>query len=69
MNNSKTFTPTVTYFLPGHNQESDRRTSTEITKQLQWDFEDIFNGVGYFDGMFPLQLKQDSKPHHSPLRH
>ena len=31
----------VKYFLPGISQESDRRASTDITKQLQKNFEDV----------------------------
>ena len=31
----------IKYFLPGPSEESDRRASAEITKQLQRDFEDI----------------------------
>ena len=49
-------------FFPGPSQESDRRASAEIKKQLQRDFEDNFNGKGCFDGMF-LWLNPDSKPY------
>ena len=59
----------VKYLLPGPCPESDRRASAEIPKQLQWDFEDVSNGIGCFDGMFSLQLKPDSKPYQAPLRH
>ena len=52
----------IVYFLPGPSQESDRRANAGITKQLQKDFEYMFNGIGYFDGMVSLQLKPHSKP-------
>ena len=73
-NNSNAFIPTVynndiEYFLLGPSSENDRRASTEITKQLQRDFEDIFSGIGCFDGMCSLQIKPDSKPYQAPQRH
>ena len=27
------------------------------------DFDDVFNGIGYFEGIFSLQFKPDSKPY------
>ena len=30
-------------------------------QQLQKEFKDVFNGIGYYDGMFSLQLKPSSK--------
>ena len=29
----------------------------------------MFNGIGSFEGTFSLQLKPDSKPYQTPLRH
>ena len=60
---------TINYFLPGPNQDNDKRLSAEITQQLQRDFKAVFNGVGCFDGTFSLQLKPGSKPHQVPPRH
>ena len=45
------------------------RASAEITKQLQKDFENVFSGIGYFDGIFSLQVKPDNKPSEAALRH
>ena len=59
----------IKYFLPGPSQESDRKTNTEITKQIPQDFEDHFNGIGCFDGTFSLQLEPDNKPYQAPTRH
>ena len=53
----------IGYFLPGPNCDSDKRMNAEITQQLQKDFEDVFNGIGCFDGTFSLQLKPGSKPY------
>ena len=59
---------TINYFLPGPNQDNDKRPSAEITQQLQRDIKDVFTGIGCFDGMFSLQVKPDSKPYQEPLR-
>ena len=40
---------TMNYFHPGPNQDNDKTVSAEITQQLQRDFKDVFNGIGYFD--------------------
>ena len=56
----------INYFLPGPNQDNDKRASAEITLQLQRDFKDIFTGIGCFDGTFSLQVKTDSKPYQAP---
>ena len=59
---------TINYFLPGPEQDNNKRVSAEITHQLQRYFREVFNGIGCFDGMFLLQLKPGSKPHEVPLR-
>ena len=32
-------------------------------------FVNVFNGIGYFEGTFSLQLKPESKPYQVPHRH
>ena len=59
---------TVNYFLPGPNQDNDKRVSAAIIQQLQRDFKDVFTGIGCFDGLFALQVKPDSKPYLASLR-
>ena len=59
---------TINYFLSEQSYYSNRKRSTEITQQLHKDFEDVFNGIGCFDGTFSLQLKSDSRPYQAPLR-
>ena len=49
--------------------EIDRKANIKITKQLQKEFEDVFNSIGCFDGMFSLQVKPESKPYQVPHRH
>ena len=57
------------YFLPGPSKVSDKKASTEITKQLKKEYEDVFTGIGCFDWMFSLQVKLDSKPYQALPRH
>ena len=47
----------------------DKRKSTELTQQLHKEFDNVFNGIGCFDGTFSLQLKPDSRPYQAPPRH
>ena len=56
----------IEYFLPGPSKESDNKANTEITKQLQKEFQAVFTGIGCFDGTFSLQVKLDSKPYQVP---
>ena len=49
------------YFLPGSNKENDKRTRTNISKQIQKEFEEVFMGIVCFEGTFPLQVKPHSK--------
>ena len=51
---------TISYFLPGPNQENDKQVSLEITQQIQKEFKEVFNGMSCFNGMFSLQLKPGS---------
>ena len=32
-------------------------------------FDHVFNGIGCFESIFPLQLKPDSRPYQAPPRH
>ena len=34
---------TISYFLPGTNQDNDKTISVEITQQVQRELKDIFN--------------------------
>ena len=58
----------IKYFLPGPNSDVDKKASDEITQLLQINFKDVFNGIRCFDGTYPLQVKQDSKPYWVPQR-
>ena len=57
------------YFLSCTSIETDRRKSAKLTHQIHMEFDNVFNGIGYFEGTFSLQLKPDSRPYQSPLRH
>ena len=56
----------IEYSLPGPNKENDKRVSTNITKQIQKELEEVFKGIGCFEGTFSLQVKLDSKPYQVP---
>ena len=60
---------TTEYFLSGLTYESNKKKSAESTQQIHKDFDDVFNGIGCFEGTLSLQLKPDSKPYQAPLRH
>ena len=40
-----------------------------MTQSIHTRFDDIFNGIGCFEGTFSLQLKADSKRYQAPPRH
>ena len=48
--------------------EVDKRKSIELTQKIHNMFDNVFNGIGCFEGTFSLQLKPDSKPYQAPLR-
>ena len=48
----------INYFVPCHNQYTDKGVSTVITQQLQRDFKDVFTRDGCFDGHFHYRLNQ-----------
>ena len=45
---------TTEYFLSGLYHESDKKKSDESTQQIHKDFDDVFNGIGCFEGTFSL---------------
>ena len=42
------------YFIAGPNCDSNKRKSAESTHQIHKDFDDVFNGIGCFEGTFSL---------------
>ena len=36
---------------------------------MHTEFDNVFNGIGCFEGTFLLQLKPDSRPYQAPPRH
>ena len=51
------------YFLSSPNIEVDKGKSIELTQRIHNVFDNVFNGIGCFEGTFSLQLKPDSKPY------
>ena len=39
------------------------RVNAHIKEQLQKEFNDVFTGIGQFDGILSLQIKANSKPY------
>ena len=56
------------YFIVGPNCDSDKRKNAESTQQIHKGFDDVFNGIGCFEGTFSLHLKPHSKPYQAPPR-
>ena len=46
----------INYFIPGPQQEADKRAITDIMKQEHGEFKDVFTGIGSFIGTFLLQM-------------
>ena len=63
--NTNTNTP-AKYFLLCPKYETDKRKSAELTQQIHKEFDNVFNGIGCFEGTFSLQLKPDSRPYQAP---
>ena len=57
------------YFLSSPNIKADKRKSSKLTQRVRNIFDNIFNGIGCFEGTFSLQLKPNGKPYQVPLRH
>ena len=43
--------------------ETDRAARAETTQTIHNEYSDIFTGMGYLKGTFPLQVKDDTKPY------
>ena len=56
------------YFLSGPNCDIDKKKSAEWTQQTRKEFNDLFDGIGCFEGTFSLQVKLDSRPYQVPPR-
>ena len=71
-NNGVTVNPnanTLTkYFLSCPNVETGKRKSAELTQQMHAEFDDVFTGIGCFEGTFSLQLKPNNRPYQVPQR-
>ena len=53
------------YFLPFLNRKGDKEASAKLTERLCDEFEGVFTGIGCFEGMFTLQIKERSKQYKS----
>ena len=53
----------INYFFSLADIDGDKRKSGAMLQKIHDTFGDIFNGIGYFEGIFSLQLKPNSKPY------
>ena len=67
-NNNTSINTLTNYFLSLPNMEIDKRKSIELTQKIHNVSDNVFNGIGCFEGTFSLQLKPDSKPYQVPPR-
>ena len=56
----------INLFLQGPGQEADKRACAEITQKLHKEFNNVFAGIGCFDGTFFLQTRLRIKPYPAP---
>ena len=59
----------IDYFYSSQDTSGNKKDSAVMTKKVHGKFSDVFNGIGYLEGTFSLQLKPDSKPYQAPPRH
>ena len=55
---SKTNMPDI--FYSSDNKETDKRVSEAITNRINIEFNDLFTGIGCFESMFSLHIKEGS---------
>ena len=67
-NSSKITTNMPDYFDSSENEEVDKRVSEVITKRINNEFNYLFTGIGFFKGMFSLQVKEEMDPCKEPPR-
>ena len=58
----------INHFYSSENTEADGRKSDIMTQKIHNTFGNVFNGIGYFEGTFSLQLKPNSKPYQASPR-
>ena len=56
------------YFLSSPNIEVGKRKSIKLIQKIHNMFNNVFNGIGFFEGTSSLQLKPDSRPYQLPPR-
>ena len=58
----------IKYFYSSQDTSGNKKDSAVMTKKVHYEFSDVFNGIGCFEGTFSLQLKPDRKPYQAPPR-
>ena len=67
-NSSTNKTQMLDYFHSIDNKEADKRESEAITNRIHSECNDLFSGIGCFEGTFPLQVKEGSHPYQTTPR-
>ena len=58
----------IDYFLMGPSRESDKKPNTKITDQMCNEFENVLSGIGCFEGIITVQIKEGSNMCQPPPR-
>ena len=56
------------YFNSTDNKEADKRLGVAITKKIHNELNNLFSGIGFWEGTFSLQVKEGSCLYHAPKR-
>ena len=67
-NSSKSITNTPDYLNSSYNKQADKRTNGTITNRILNAFNNLFSGIGCFEDMFSLQVKEGSHLYQVPPR-
>ena len=54
------------YFRSGSNRVSRQKIKPGINTKMHNEFSDVFSGIGFFEGIFSLQVKGGSHPYQAP---
>ena len=68
LNSSTNKTHMPDYFHSGYNKEADMRVRETITNRIHNEFNDLISGIGCFEDMFPLQVKDGTHPYQAQAR-
>ena len=68
LNSRKSKTNMSEHFISSNNKETDKRASEAITNRIHNTFNIVFSGIGCFEGMFSLKVKDGSHQYQASPR-